>query len=475
MDQERSPPPPPTPLDFPQCASSAKDERNTPDFETLYNGLLALRKPDDITLDYIKALNLDVISGIPASGIVPDELLKDLPPLVWEQPAESEPEKRKLMGNGSPYPPRDKYELAKTELMFDSDDAFREAARIAPKPGREKVRLTQSRKFWVGLERMSQYWDASLDQYYDTVKRPESTGDQLAADGNKVNEAESTGNPQTSEGVDTMAIDSPPAENRTLEQVYKGRRIGTGYEMPEDAREDTLRGLLEMVAWPFGCQATIPSLPPRLAVRNLLFPVRQNLLAGKAPLDRQTARKGIVEGPLLVVQCRAETSFRQAGETVGHGQMEVCDLFREVGAMLLAAQERGREGRAEVKPGEGKWWTTTPRWGGGVPNESITDEANAEGSDKDKKPEADVGNVHKRSRYANPLRSSRRGGPGYPRKMTTSERWKVLHAGPSLWDGKMKYTQVGKQKDSPFDDVSHRGVSPFSFVSFQVPLSDPVR
>lgn len=453
VDQERDLPARPTSLDFPQCASSAKNESGTPDFETIYNGLLALRKPEDITSDHIKALNLHVVSGLPASSIVPDEYLKDLPPLIWEQPAESESEKPNLMGNGNRYPPHDKYELAKTELMFENDDAYCEAARMAPKPGREKVKLTQSRKFWVGLERMAQYWDASLDQYYHkSVNNQESTGSQLSADDKQINEAEPISTTQ-SEDTDKMDVDSPAPEKPTLQQVYKGRRIGAGHEMPEDIREETLRGLLEMVAWPFGCQVIIPSLPPRLSVGNLLFPVRQNLLAGRAPMVRQSARKGIVDGPLLVVQCRAETSFRQAGETVGHGQIEFCDLFREVGAMLLTAQERIREGMIEVKPGEGKWWTTIPRWGGGSPNEGVTDEAIPEGSDKDK-PGDDVGNVHKRSRYANPVRSSRRLGSGHPRKMSAAEKWKILQAGPSLWDSKMKYTQIGKQKDSPYDDVS---------------------
>jgi hypothetical protein len=137
----------------------------------------------------------------------------------------------------------------------------------------------------------------------------------------------------------------------------------------------------------------------------------------------------------------------------------MCDLLREVGAMLLTAQERARHGVMEVKPGEGKWWTTIPRWGG-APNEGVTVDADADSSDKDKKPEVDIGNAHKRSRYANPLLSSRRSGSGHPRKMTANEKWKILQGGSSLWDKRMKYMQIGKPKESPYDDVSRPFLDP---------------
>ncbi|KAL1982352.1 hypothetical protein VTN96DRAFT_1383 [Rasamsonia emersonii] len=452
VDRERTPPAQPTPLDFPQYdPPGIASEANPATFDTLYRQLMAIRKPQDISVDHIKTLNLQVVRDVPASNIVPEELLRGLPPLPWEEPQAPESGQEAsshLMGNGNPYPPRDKYDVAKTELLFDNDDAFRELARMAPRPGRQRVRLTQSRKFWAGLERMAQYWDTSLDNYYEKPVQPQkSTNGETKTDATQTDETLAA----DKAGDDKMDVDSPQAEKPQVETVYTGRRIGAGHEMPEDAREDTLRGLLEMAAWPFGCQAAVPSLPPRLAVRNLLFPVRQSLVAGRAPQDRQTARKGILEGPVLVVQCRPETSFREPNEAPGQGQREMCDLIREVGAMLLTAQERAREGSVEVKPGEGKWWTTTPRWGG-APNDGVPIDT-PENTDSKPEEEEATGHANKRSRYADPRMSSRRQGPSNSRKASAAEKWKTLQAGPSLWDKKMRYMQIGKPKNSPFDDI----------------------
>lgn len=159
------------------------------------------------------------------------------------------------------------------------------------------------------------------------------------------------------------------------------------------------------------------------------------------------ARKGVLEGPVLIAQCRPDTTFRGPDDAPGSGSGEVCDILREVGAMLLAAEERAREGKTEVKPGEGKWWTTTPRWGG-APNDDVGDTA---GSNSDEKPVPESGNARKRSKYEHPLMSSRRSGTS--RKLSNAEKWKLIQPGPSLWDKRMVYMQIGKAKESLFDDV----------------------
>lgn len=221
--------------------------------------------------------------------------------------------------------------------------------------------------------------------------------------------------------------------------------------MPEDLREETIRGLLEMVAWCFGCQTTPPRVPPRLAIRNLLFPVRHSLIVGRVPLDRQLARRGILEGPLLIAQTRAETSFREPGDCPGAGQKELCDLFREVGAMLATAQERAREGQVEVKPGEGKWWTTKPRWGGASNHGPPSEENGAAGGAGEDG--VTVESSSKRSRLGSDASHSRRRVTGYSKKPSAAEKWKTVQTGPSIWDRRMDYLQVGKEKDNRFDDV----------------------
>jgi hypothetical protein len=450
-DQERDPPASPTPLDFPQYVGlNGEDIKSITDFKGIYQNLLTPRKPQDITIDHVKALNLLVETDVECLQIISDEDLQGLPPLVWDgmNDDDEKPSEASNMGNGIPYPPYEKYEIVKKELLIDSDDAFREAARMPPKPGRDRVRLTQTRKFWSGLERMAQYWDTSQDEYYERLvatSKPEEN--QIANDTQQQQPTADTG---VSSPMDTA--ESPTEEPKTFERVYKGRRVGTGSEMPSDIREDTMRGLIEMVAWPFQCQASVPSTPPRLNVQGLLFPVRHTLISGRVPQDRQAARSGILEGPLLGVQCREETKF--SAEEPGSWSKEYCDLFREVGAMLLLAQERAREGAVEVRPGEGKWWTTVPRFGG-AEHEGVTGEAANSDNTKDKEEQKDEDknqSVHKRSRYTNPLISSRRAVRA--RRLTPSEKWKIIGPGTSLWDKRMKYMQIGKLNDSPYDDVS---------------------
>lgn len=438
----------------------------------LYDFLMSIKRPQDISVASFKPLNLKLEADVPVSRIVPEDCMSSLPPLPWEEeetPSVDQQQQQQqpqdcppvLMSNDSPYPPRAKYDVVKNELLLDNDDAFREVARLGPRPGRPRVRLTQSRNFWAGLERMAQYWDTSLDNYYERPASPRQ-----APEGDAADKMQTDGEPQlSSKGEDQpktpMDLDSPVSpsvstgeqnegkekQQPTMVTMYTGRRLGSGNEMPDETRDETIRGFLEMAAWPFGCQVSIPSVAPRLAVRNLLFPVRQSFQTGRSPKDRQVARKGVVEGPLLIAQCRPETTFRGPDETPGSGIGEVCDIFREVGAMLLAAEERAREGKTEVKPGEGKWWTTKPRWGG-APNNDVGENA---GNNSDEKPAPEVGNARKRSKYDHPYLSSRRSGSS--RKMTNAEKWKLLQPGPSLWDKRLMYMQLGKAKESPFDDV----------------------
>lgn len=124
--------------------------------------------------------------------------------------------------------------------------------------------------------------------------------------------------------------------------------------------------------------------------------------------------------------------------------------------MLLTAQERARQGEAEVRPGEGKWWTTVPRWGG-APNDSVSDNEK-ETHGEDKLP-SESGYARKRSKYEHPFLASRR--PSSARKMSNSDRWKIIQPGPGLWDKRMRYIQIGKPLDSAFDDVS--GLLLFSY------------
>jgi hypothetical protein len=364
-----------------------------------------------------------------------------------------------LMSNGNPFPPQERYDVLKSEILADNEDAFREVTRMPPLPGRPRLRIAHSRKFWVGLERMSQYWDASHDRYIEPTEKDSKEG-QTPSNENGITMGDSNASQDSSKGSasgESMDIDKKEENTDASKQTsgedeasaeptmtYMGRRISNGSQMPEEPRDDTVRGFLEMIAWPFGCQARTPSSPPKLAIQNLLLPIRVTFALSRSPQDRQAARKGMLEGPLILGQCRNETVFRQEEQAAGQGHAEMCDLLREVGAMLLCAQERAREGSTEIKPGDGKWWTTKPRWGG-LSDQGVTGEKASRIEDKPAE------EPNKRSRYERSLLSLRKSGS---KKMTTSDRWKLVQPGPSQWDRKMKYMQIGKVKDSEFDDVS---------------------
>lgn len=458
-DKERKPPSSPTPLDFPvynlpDVAANGSDST----IRGMHGLLAAIKRPEDISIARFRPLNVKMDSDVDVQDMFPKDQTQSLPPVPWEEA--EDPAEPPLLDNGVRYPPKDRFEILNTELSLDNDDAFREVTRLPLREGRSRVRVSQSRKFWVGLERLSQYWDTSLDHYFERPATPEPTpsadGEQADEDRMQVDQDK----PQIPMDVDEPQ--APDVASRPSVAMYTGRRMGCGPEMPDEVRDEVVRAFMELAAWPFGCQVTVPPLPPRLMVRSLLFPVRQSFQACRSPRDRQVARSGTLEGPVLIAQCRPETSFRTPDETPGSGVGEVCDIFREVGGMLLAAQERSRYSGIELRPGEGKWWTTTPRFGG-APNDgvledlinnshgmSLPDSMMEEGKPASPAPEPESARKrHKFEHYASGL--SRR--PSAMRKLSNSEKWKILQPGTSLWDKRMKYMQIGKVPESPFDDV----------------------
>ncbi|KAJ5628531.1 hypothetical protein N7490_010759 [Penicillium lividum] len=457
-EEEREAPPLPTPLDFP--IYRLPDVVPHPADSTLHHlsdFLAEIKRPQDISVDRFAALNLKVERDVAIHHLFPEDQTQ-FPPLPWEPtpavPA-GETQPQPSMINGLPYPPKERYEGGRP---------------TTPRDGRDRVRVTQTRKFWAALERMAQYWDTSLDNYFERPTTPrrappskdDTKEDQMQIDSEPVTDATMDVGQATS--VDSADRETAP---HPMRQMYTGRRTGSGHETPEDVRDETIRAFIEMAAWPFGCQVTIPTLPPRLTIKNLLFPVRQSFQSSRSPRDREIARNGILEGPLLIAQCRTETGFRNESDTPGTGLGEVCDIFREVGGMLLAAQERAREGGVEVRPGEGKWWTIKPRFGGATSDGILADLMNGPGihgipipdsllgpsEDKPLTSAPEAESARKRHKFEHPFVTSLARRPSAMRKLSSAEKWQMIQPGPSLWDKRMRYMQIGKAKDSPFDDI----------------------
>jgi len=133
-----------------------------------------------------------------------------------------------------------------------------------------------------------------------------------------------------------------------------------------------------------------------------------------------------------------------------------------VGAILLIAQERSREGRKEKGLGEGMWWSEKPRFAGmpyEVPGEYQADQEGGkkeDGGDHASGKES-VNGRKKKERERSLGGSRRRPKDSLPPDMTVRQR--AIHAYKSntpplpAWDSKAVYHHVGKDSKSDYDEV----------------------
>ena len=232
---------------------------------------------------------------------------------------------------------------------------------------------------------------------------------------------------------------------------YKGYRIGNGAEMPDQYRLDCVRGFLEPITWAFGVTLAPHRRPPVLLLERMRFPVRMSSAAWRPPQDRTKARQGWMEGPVMGIQCRADTNFGSGGDLQAES---ILDTARELGGMLLLAQERAREGKVESRGGEEKWWTTRHRWGGG-PGGEIGDAAGT----------TEVASEDAPSKSEEKASIKLQLGPKDRRRRTPAETWKIIKPGLPLWDPKVVYEAIGRDCNVEWDDVSPGTASPFSFIN----------
>ncbi len=390
-------------------------------------------------------------------------------------------------------PHKDRLDKVTHELRFKNEDAFREVLRLPPLKGHARVKLAHARKFWTGLEHMSQYWDTTLDEYYEV---PDTDTKAEAAPTIPGTDIRAPPSAATNADTDTTMLDA--GERQKMKRVYKGRRIGTGKDMPEEYRDETLRGLVEAVAWAFNCQVAVPNQQPRVLLGKILVPVKQTLVVGRSPKDRVEARKGMLEGPMMGVFSRGHAGYGPDAQKDAE-QGALCDLLREVGSMVELAQQRGREEQFEVRGKESDWWSRKPRWGGGTggpmgwedelqkqvkrgcgePKErkkrplseaemdkilEELDEADLVPSHIRSKPERREKDRDKEGAVSNGIGNGRgRGGSGGRggRWNAVAERWKTVKPGPSLWDARMKYMRIGQVKPDSEDPLFQGGNTHF--------------
>lgn len=420
------------------------------------------------TIQHVQALNICSVTEVALEQLVPKD---HIPPISWQQDPNTTggsnvfpaPLPSTLtLSNGSPVPSHDVYFTRVKELLFDNEDAFRSVERKPSLPGRPTIRVAHFRKFWDGLSQIADYWDTSLDEY---TNNPSDTGQ----DAMDIDQLRS----------DAKSFESGDADKGTKKQDYTGRRIGTGKDMPPKHRDDAVFAFVEGIASAFRCKIERPRLEPKIKLHNLFIPLSQTGIVYRFPKDSQHARRGVLEGPLMGIQCTNQTVFHRPEEAPGEGQGESANLLREVGVMLSIADKRSREGQNEPEPSEGKWWESKPRWGGGPGGEVGVSEESQDAKEVDAKSafEQELADESKKaaSEPKPPIRF--RGGidrllrkqePGSTkedsegsakgRKRTKRsnavESWKTLQPAKSTWDKNVVYKQIGKHKTATSDDVS---------------------
>ncbi|KAL1634483.1 hypothetical protein SLS58_010636 [Diplodia intermedia] len=444
---------------------------------------------------------LSVLPGVTSYDIPPEwaEFPADGAPA--QAPAQQEEGPKRLLSNGRPYPGREDFTIRLKELLLDNHEAFSVLTRTPQNKEKKPPRLAHYRKFWEGLDNMAYYWDTSLDEYIppkaedepsqtEGADTSETTGDKTsdAVESEEATRLEATHIDETvarkkaktapSTSAETepssdqsqpinlaqrpaptpakLGVTKPPraAPNGTGNGAangngnkpagkYKGLRIGTGSGMPDGYRIDTVRSFVEPVAWCFGMNIAPHRRPPALQIRNLRVPVRVSAAVWRSSTDRVKARQGFVHGPVAGMRVADYVDFGsdgggEAARGVDGQQEALLDIMREIGSLLHIAQERTREGRTETKPGEGKWWTTVPRWGGGKGGEAgeLRGEDSGDSAPKPEKEEK-------------PSRSSRRP----TKKKSAAEVWAELRPGVGYWDPKVEYEAIGKDRSSEWDDV----------------------
>ncbi|KAE9572493.1 hypothetical protein CGMCC3_g11382 [Colletotrichum fructicola] len=419
--------PPPTPLNLPTSrpqphAPSAPSGETKPLTSVLQN----VYRSGDVTSAIFDALGINLIPDATPADLIPDPAcLADFEAwdkLTPDEAREKNAETRKVLNNGVQSPGCQTYLDRKRELSHDNEVAFRTVRRIPAPKGQQQARLGNSYEFFRCLEAFTTYWDDTSKP----LKTPEETGANNVVDADKTQR-----------------------DNSQTPELPRVIRTSAGSSMPGEYRQSLITAFLKLVAYDFGCNVSAPRTEPRLHItaaspasdkrqaESLPAPRVSYFASGctfifRTPRTRDAARQGIIEGPLAAVSARATTSFENDND-------QTIDLARELVAALVTAQHRAREGKTEKRFGEGQWWTSKSRWGGGEGGPIGREvERDAIQGDKD--------NVNSES--GQPPASKR------PRKnMSIYDNYRMVRPPSASWDKKTRYEAIGKVQGTGYDDI----------------------
>lgn len=481
-DEEREPPQTPTPISFPQVdpleCRSWSHVAPPPNFQALFTRVL---KPTDIAEKHVEALNIELRPQCSVEEMLPAAIdgSSYLPTLEFGTVNQASESNAATKMNDDATRKRKAFADRVAELELDNITAYRVITRNFQSGASKPPRLAYMRTFWQGMESMSQYWDCTMDQHY-SVSKHEDNGEKSpkrqkldsevdasedttagaynglpvrTTDGENVSSTDARISIEQSESSpsDDLAVAEDPQIESAVpppsitkawhlrpRKRYKGLRTNAGRQMPDQFRVEMTRGFVEGTVWPFQCNVHPPRMLPLVHFSKLKLPVRQSHAVYRLPTDRDRARAGGLVGPVLGVQVRSDVEFERDEAKAR------LDVMREIGGLLQLAQERAREGKTESKPGEGKWWTTAPRWGGGPGGEVENQDGNS-----------DIVAV------AAELLADTKNGSGKAGKDTSMKRqkktpamlWKELKCGSGYFDPKTDYAAIGKDPASEVDEV----------------------
>jgi hypothetical protein len=495
--------PPPTPVKLPNCNPQVPEQ--VPRHPSLVRFLQSIYRPAELNESHFVALGVHVHTDALTEDVLPDPSF--LPPsskwdgMTVDQARGLDPTFRRPLSNGNLSPEARVYLERHDELSVDNQLAFRTVRRIRPEPGTNAPRLGNCYEFYKQLEMMATYWD-------DTSFPAETSDENSLFTQDEATPSPSLGSMSIDASLEQaeLAIVTPStateSNSRSEPKDAKPQRItyrtAPGNTMPPEMRHNLISAFIKLVSYDFGCNISGPRVEPRLHLleptkiapnpssdasknpprepRASYFPSGCVFLV-RTPATREAARAGIVEGPIAAISARNTTNFSTPSDNN-------IDFGRELVAALITAQHRAREGREEQRSGDGKWWTTVKRWGGGEGGpigREMEGAAGVEG-DKDKSPtEAGSTSTHATDKGestspTSPQDSKMRERPKSPPKpispssglpmrgppaakkarknhANTYENYRQVRLPSSNWDKKARYSAIGKVKGADYDDV----------------------
>lgn len=433
--------PPPTPITIPryQPYSGNDDAEATKPSPSLQSLLCHSGRINPLSLGPagLSAVGVDLSVDTPLRELIPDpSYIPDFTrwaQLTVDEAEKLNPETRKPIHNGNLSPGCQIYLERRKELSHSNTDGFRTVRRIPPPKGQPHARLGNAYEFFRSLEDFTTFWDDPTQPPPELPPSPELSSTESAK---HVNGAPTPPSEEPSE---------PASQGSTTpHDTFRVQRTASGASMPPEFRHNIISALIKLVAYDFGCSVAYSRVEPRLQLsspdgkvpspRKTYLPSNCSFVWQSAT-TREAARAGIVTGPIAAVSTRPTVDFT----TPDLETAQSLDLGREVIAALIAAQHRTRQGKDEVRFGEGKWWTSKPRWGG-ASGGPIGREVERDGivGDKDAKPTDSEG-----------LPIAKK-----PRKnMSIYDSYRMVRPPSSTWDKKSRYEAIGRQQGADFDDI----------------------